>query len=291
MTIRSLGALLVCLLLGCSKSEPIEKSASIASSASSAPSAAAVAAAAEAPAQPALAPSLSKLEGEVTVDVRVRGEDPKTLTFLIRERMLRLDLPADLAQSAGAGKVYQLVNVPEAKAITVLEAEKLAIEADLASLSKGLGGLTPPVGKGGKAQALERKAEKTGKHDTVAGHRCEEWSIVSGDGDRATMCLAEAEAAWLSLPKSSLAPDQKWAEQLLDGRRFPLRIVAFNDKGGVEARFEVREIRQKPLSAELFEVPAGFERRSMAEMMKGLSRALGAQPNMNKAIREPRKQP
>jgi hypothetical protein len=218
---------------------------------------------------------LSDFEGAATVSVKSKQET-MSLAIQVKKGMVRFDLPPDLAKQAElSGSAYAIVNASEGKLSGVVDERKMIIEVDFKKLEEQIKAMAPkPPGKApGSAPAPTEpppKITKTGRMDKVAGFGCEDWQVVTSEGDKATVCVAGAGTSWLNIPALSLPKEAQWAAELLDGKHFPLRLIAFNKAGTEEARIELTKLEKKALPESLFQVPQGYQRIDLQQFMQGM---------------------
>ena len=67
--------------------------------------------------------------------------------------------------------------------------------------------------------------------------------------------------------------------ELMDGKHFPLRFIAFDKAGAEESRFEVTRIDKKALAPARFEIPPGYKVVDLEQMMRGFAPQLGKIPH------------
>ncbi len=241
---------------------------------------------------------LDGFEGEI--DVTGKGdkpaEAPVALALLIKAGKIRVDLPEELAKS-GAGalganaKGYGIFDSAAKKIDVVLDSSKQVIVIDLNKVGEQMKGFTPPArpehGNAAPSKETPPKVTKTGKYDTVAGTKCENWDVAS-DHREGTVCVAEQGFSWLSFPMSALngvPTEHLWMAELLDGKHFPLRFVGYGPDGVKEtARVEVTKVDKKTLPATDFEVPPTYAVIDIAQMFGGMGgmgnmpRGMGGMP-------------
>jgi hypothetical protein len=229
-------------------------------------------------------PLLDGFEGEV--DVSGKGDKPTdtpvSIALMIKGGKIRADIPEQLAKSgagplAGGGKGYGILDSAAKKVYVVLDSNKQVIEIDLDKAAEHLKNFTPPgqrpePGAAAPPKAAPPKITKTGKFDTVAGHKCENWDVAT-DHRQGTVCIAEEGFSWLSIQASVLTgmpPDRQWMGELLDGKHFPMRFVGYGPDGTTETgRIEVTKIDKKTLPASQFEYPPEYTLIDLEQMMRG----------------------
>jgi len=228
-------------------------------------------------------------EGEIDVTGKGEkaGESPISLALLVKGGKIRVDIPEQVAKSGGSpmlanAKGYGIFDSPAKKIYVVLDPSKQVIVIDLNKVGDELKGMTPPAkpehGNAAPKQAPP-KVTKTGKFDTVAGYKCENWDIAS-DHRAATVCVAQQGFSWLSLPMAALngvPTEHLWMAELLDGKHLPLRFVGYGPDGTTESgRIEVTKIDAKALPATDFEYPPTYTTIDLEQMLRGF----GGMPGM-----------
>lgn len=221
-------------------------------------------------AKPAALDSLDHFEGSIELEIRPQGQDRgQSVPLHVRDGKMRIDLPSQGGQPSPG---FQLVNLTEGTMVSVVHQQKLAVEANFdemkerfASLVSAEGGATPDS-QGGAAKEKPVKMKKTGKDDEVADMACEEWEIIPPNRPTQRVCVAEISTSWFQFPEGKLPTDDPWAKELFDGNHFPLRIVQL-DEGQPGNRLEVTRIEEKKLDASRFQVPKGYRKVSMKQMM------------------------
>ncbi len=236
---------------------------------------------------PALSSLLSGFEGEIDILAKDNkpGSTPTPVSIFAKTGKLRGDVPEKLVGARGANmlgpKAYVIFDSAAKKIEIVSDAQKQAIVIDLNKSGeqlKGLGGGggMPHAGGGSAPQGPTTKLTKTGKYDTVAGYKCENWDVTS-DHREGTVCVAQDGISWLSIPMTGIPTEHLWALELMDGKHFPLRFVGYEKDGTTEeSRVEVTKIEKKSLPDSQFTYPATYKVIDLGQMLAGL----GAMPQM-----------
>src|SRR5580698_8343565 len=234
---------------------------------------------------------LNGFEGEIDgfwKDSSKPGGQNVPISLLIKGSKVRFEVPEQLAKSSPGNpfgdKAYVILDSPDKKLFIVSDPKKEAIVLDLNTSGQTIGALGggPPHGPGAPPPGPATKVTKTGKYDTVAGYKCENWDIAS-DHREGTVCVADEGFSWLSFPMSALngVPTQQlWMAELLDGKHFPLRFVGYGPDGVKEtARIEVTKVEKKTLPATEFDLPAGYAQIDLDQMLRGFA-GMGAMGGM-----------
>jgi hypothetical protein len=236
---------------------------------------------------------LNGFEGEIGIsfkDASKAGKAAAPFALLIKDSKLRMDLPTDVTASSGMGsKGYGILNTPEKKLYVVLEDKKQVVLFDLDKAGEQLKTFTAGM-ESGPRDPRERKeaparpppkVTKTGQKDSVAGYACEIWDVVPDTGEKMSACVANEGASWFKLPLGAIPSEHAWALELLDGKHFPLRGIAYDNAGAEKSRVEVTKIDKKPLAATLFDIPQGYKVVDLQQMFAAMG-TMGASPMMGK---------
>jgi len=237
-------------------------------------------------ASPASLPSplamLGGFEGEIDVTMSDREKRPPeniSMAFFVKSEKLRADLPEKFASQSPFGKGYVILDSPAKKLYFVSDAQKQVIVLDLNTSGEKLKGIgSPPHGGGGgaaKPEGPKTTLTKTGKFDTVAGYKCENWDVTS-DHRQGTLCVAQEGVSWFHIPMTGIPTEHLWMAELLDGKHFPLRFVGYDKDGVTETgRFEVTKIDKRTLPATEFEYPPAYRVVDIAQMFAGMGGMAG----------------
>ena len=257
---------LVGMAAGCNKSKDAAPGAAGESPAASGSAPAAV---------PAAGPSLSGgFEGELDFmyTAKAEGAAPVPATILVKGSKARVDIPEAMARAAAtpfAANAYIVLDGDAKKLYAVLDARKEVVVVDL----NRAGDMTsPPMGgpheHGADPQRPPTKVTKTGQYDTIAGYKCENWTVAS-DHKEATVCVAEQGFSWFNYPVSGLPADRLWAAELMDGKHFPLRYIAYGKDGVTElSKVEATKLEKKDVPDAEFQYPPSYAVMDMASMMR-----------------------
>jgi hypothetical protein len=250
-----------------------------------APSAAAVVASASAVPGPPL-PSLDGFEGEI--DLRVKENEPNAaampFALLVKGGKVRFDVPEAVAPAVNrmvGPKSYAIVDPPAKKLAVVSDEAKQVLLVDMTQVGRlpGMPGAAPGRPAAPAVPKNPAKVTQTGRFDTVAGKKCEEWEVTT-DHRESTICVAEQDASFLHVPSSGLPGERMWIAQVFDGRHFPLRMVTYRKDGVTEAsRIEVTGVEKKALSPGAFEYPTSYRVTDMAQMVRGAMGMASGMPN------------
>ncbi len=225
---------------------------------------------------------LEGFEGEIDGFMKKAGAatPPMTMAALIKSGKFRFDLPEKLTEG-GAGRMpgpsgvrhlrlgreEALGRVRHAQASHRPRHETASADAQIKSLGSHPGGPCAP-------QSPPPKITKTGKYETVAGYKCENWEVTS-DHHEGTVCVAHEGFSWFAIPAAVLPSERAWMLELFDGKHFPLRFISYAKEGGAEeTRLEITKIDKKALPDSDFTYPPDYRVMDMDQMFQ----ALGGMP-------------
>jgi hypothetical protein len=258
-------AVVCCMATACNRSPPPPPAAAIEAGAAPVTSASAA---------PSAAIAFITFEGEIDVTAHEAKskEPPVDLALQIKNGKIRGDIPEKLSRQGGSpfGQGYFIVD-PTAKKVSIVnDPRRQAFVFDLAKNADALKNLGGPPRPGAPPKAPPT-ISKTGHFDTVAGYKCEDWDITE-EKRVGTLCVADQDAPWLHLTGVEMPGEMHWVGELLDGRHLPLRFIGYDKDGTTEeGRVEATKIEPKKLSAEDFEVPAGYQTMDLNKMMQGMA--------------------
>jgi hypothetical protein len=196
---------------------------------------------------------LAAQEFEGMFTVKVKDMPGGTLKTFMKGGKYRMEVSMEgqsmaIIADPAAGETYMLVPQQQmAMVMKMSDAEKLAGE------------------RAGTA-AANAKLEALGKKEEIAGHSCDYYRI--SDGTRNTdVCLATGLGTFRGGSSLFAGPPgprsgggaPSWAREVLAKGAFPLKVVDGNGK----VLWEVTAVERKTLEAELFVVPANFQRMAM----------------------------
>lgn len=275
MALRPSSAVLVvaglCWTLGCREEK---KEAAPSTAAAPASSVASVPAKIEGSgAEVAPAADESPFEGEAKLSVEgAEGEaGPRTFTVLLKGKKMRFEMPAE---EAGPG-VFAVLDLETQKMLSVVTAQKTAIEMDLGKFRESMKDFFPA------AEEEPMNFRKTERTATIAGHTCVDWEGTSKEGDQHVVCLAKLGASWFTFPTDQFPVAPDFAKEMFDGAHVPLRVV-HTERGKKPVRMEVVSLVRRALDDGLFAAPEGFRRVDLNAAMGALGGLTGAAADLSK---------
>jgi hypothetical protein len=222
---------------------------------------------------------LSGFEGEIDAFIKDSSKpnpQPVPVAVFVKSGKMKAAIPEGLMKHAGGANPlgdegYVIFDSSAKKLTAVSDAKKTAIVIDLNTSGTAMSRMSPPGGGAhGAPSGTPPKITKTGKTDTVAGYPCEYWDITS-DHKEGTVCVGKDGPSWFSIPSTSLPTEHAWALELMDGKHFPLRFIAYGKDGATEEnRVEVTKIDKKSLADTEFQIPAGYKTIDLEKMFGGM---------------------
>jgi hypothetical protein len=221
-------------------------------------------------------------EGEVDFTFTNKEEantTPVAATILVKGPKARLTIPPEMAKAAAnpfAANAYVILDGDAKKLSAVLDARKEVVVVDLNRAGQDMGPMAGGhPGGAGAAGEPTTKIAKTGQFETIAGYKCEDWTVTS-DHKEAIMCVADQGFSWFNFPTSGMPGDRLWAAELLDGKHFPLRFVAYGQDGTTEkSRVEVTKLEKKTEDAAQFTYPPTYTVMDVGQMMRAFGGGTG----------------
>ena len=102
---------------------------------------------------------------------------------------------------------------------------------------------------------------KSGRHETIAGYDCEDWTVNDPSGKKSEVCIAQGLAFFdLSSLKGGGGASSPLARQFRDEKSFPLRSVELDASGKELSRMEVTKIEPKSIDDSQFQAPPGYSK-------------------------------
>ncbi len=208
--------------------------------------------------------SAQGFEGTVTYAMNPASGRPGQLVYHVKGTKIRADIAG--ATAGPPGGMYMLMDATAGKMMSVMPAQKVYMTMDLKAMGEQMkqqhGGHRKPAGK----------ITKTGKTETIAGHKCEHY--LMGEKQDTDVCAAKGLGMFmgrsgaggmgrgLTLP----AGYEEYAEFARDGF-LPLRVTAIRN-AKEEVVMEATSVEKRSLDASLFAVPAGYQAMDMGKMMQ-----------------------
>ncbi len=152
-----------------------------------------------------------------------------------------------------------IMDVPDDKIYMIMPSQRMYMEMSMGQIQKMAEQMqhdTMDIDK-------DIDVTKTGRMETIAGHRCEHWIISSSTG-KVDACMAKGIGTFMQgrTPMSRGRSEPAWQREAREQGAFPLTVA--DDSGKV--LFQVTQIERKSLDASLFQPPSDFQKMSMPGM-------------------------
>jgi len=184
-----------------------------------------------------------------------------TMTMFIRKDMVKIQSSA-IGSSPPSTMIYR----NDKRAVWMLnEEEKSYFEIPQDEKAEEL----PRPSKGRETESY--KVSKTGKHRKILGYPCEQIFITRDDekteiwGTKSLSHLFKAISTVLGEEHTESADD--WANKITKMGYFPL-ISTTKIEGSVAESQEVTRIEKKTLPVEFFDLPGGYRKQSVGQMLE-----------------------
>jgi hypothetical protein len=192
----------------------------------------------------------SGFEGAISMHMTT-SHGAEDLTFLTKGGKLRVDAPAHNGEMA-----HVIFDPSTSKMLVIMDTQKMYMEMDR---PPGAAGGMPGMPGAAATPHVPPQITKTGKHETIAGMECEDWTSKDESGRTASLCVAKGIAFF---DFASMAPGRgesaAWIDQLKSAQYFPLRAVDTDASGKEISRMDVTKIEKKSVDDSLFSPPAGY---------------------------------
>jgi hypothetical protein len=212
--------------------------------------------------------SAQGFEGVVTYTMNPTSTQPGTMVYQVKGTKVR----ADVSNLKGGppGGMYVLMDASVGKMTSVMPAQKVYMTVDMKAMGEQMKQRDP----GNRAG----KITKTGKTETIAGHKCEHYLI--GERQDTDMCAAKGLGVFLGGGAGgpgilASLPGGEAYEQFAKDGFLPLKVTSL--KSGKEVVvMEATSVEKKKLDDGLFAVPAGYTEVDMGKMMQQRQKPSGS---------------
>lgn len=197
----------------------------------------------------ALASTTAHAQFEGTISMRLSSTSGgSNMQYSVKGDRMRIDVDA-----AKVGGVYVVAD--HGKATMVMPAQKIYFEQPL-----------PAVPAQAAADASKSSIKATGRMETIAGYKCEHFTITSAKEGQYDVCLSKELGTFMQPMNPAgggSASDDVLAH--LGGNAFPLKV----QKVGGATSLEVTKIDKKPLAESLFTPPSDYKKLDVGAMRGG----------------------
>jgi hypothetical protein len=186
----------------------------------------------------------AQFEGTITMRLS-SANGGGDMQYSIKGDRMRIDV--------GTAQMGMYILADNGQATMVMPGQKIYFQPTLPS----------PAGQAKAASKVSIKA--TGRTETIAGYKCEHYTITGEDGAY-DACLSRELGTFMRPmnPMGGRGAADASSDVLahLGGNAFPLKV----QKPGGATTLEVTKIEKKPLDASLFTVPTGYRKLDIGAM-------------------------
>lgn len=183
----------------------------------------------------------SGFEGAITMHTTSAKGPPADIVVEAKGDKLRFD-------SQGGYGLYD----PSANKVTmVMDAQKAYMDLDFAKAGAPQANTTADSGT----------IDKSGKHETIAGIDCENWTVKNPSGKRSEVCIAQG-IAFFDL-ESLKGGGTTLGKELREKKLFPMRSVEYDASGAETSRMEVTKVEKKSIDDGRFVVPPDYKKMAL----------------------------
>ena len=213
--------------------------------------------------------SAQGFEGTVTYAMNPTSGKPGQLVYHVKGTKIRADLTG--ATGGPPGGMYMLKDATSGKMMSVMPAQKMYMTMDMKAMGEQM-----KQQHGGHGKHAPGKITKTGKTETIAGHKCEHY--VMGEKQDSDVCAAKGLGMFMGgnaaggMGRGFTLPAgyEEYAEFAKDGF-LPLKVSAIRN-GKEEVVMVATSVEKKSLDASLFAVPTGYQEMDMGKMMQQMQK-------------------
>lgn len=172
-------------------------------------------------------------EGKVIFDVKEDGSS-QVMNYYSKDKKFLMKMP-----DKGGSIIF---DSKEFKMYVLVHDQKAYMESMMMPMSTGSGG---------------GSISKTGETKNILGYDCEKF-LFDQEGKKGEAWMTTELGAFMFFMESQ-EEMPGWQTEVLDAGYFPLKVEEYDDNGNATV-FTVREVTPMELSAELFEIPAGYKK-------------------------------
>jgi hypothetical protein len=189
----------------------------------------------------------SGFEGEITMHTTSANAaaPPQDMIVKVKGDKLRFD-----TKGADGSNTYAIYDPSTNKVTMVMEGQKMYTDLDFATASAPQANTSPD----------SASIDKSGKHETIAGIDCENWTAKDPSGKRSEVCIAQG-IAFFDMKGLKSGGSSGLGKELRDKKLFPLRSVEYDGAGKETSRMEVTKVEKTTLDDAQFSVPKDYTKK------------------------------
>jgi hypothetical protein len=166
---------------------------------------------------------------------------PLELTFLAKGSKVRLDTPGRDGKAAHA-----IYDASTSQLIVLSDAQKTATKT------------TAATNDGGDDKVATIK--KTGIHETISGHDCEDWDVAESNSKHESICVVSGIPFFdpASIPGHGGGVPSFGSWMKGEKTAFPLRVISSAATGAIDSRMQILLMDAHPVDDSSFAAPPGY---------------------------------
>ncbi len=200
---------------------------------------------------------LAQFEGVVNMKIlqkSSKGEMDVTQEVFIKGDKMRSNMTT---QKSPMGPITMIIRRDKGVVWTIMDAMKMYMET---SLQK-----TEEMAKSMQRDTLKPTIAKSGKTQTILGHKCEEILVTTSDMKASLWGTTELSSLAESMKRinsSSASAQSRWMQEVEKMKMLVLKIHE-EHKSGMSSDLEITAINKKAVDDSQFEIPAGYTKQEM----------------------------
>jgi hypothetical protein len=186
---------------------------------------------------------LDGFEGDITMHT-TSGSSSQDMIVEVKKDQLRFDMT-----SPNGGAMHGVFDPTANKVVLFADATKTYTDMNFSGAS-GATNTNPDTAA----------IVQSGKHETIAGYDCEDFTATDAAGKKSEVCTAQGIAFFdiASLRNGAQAAGSSIGKQFRDKKSFPLKSVEYDATGKELSRMEVTKIEPKSIDDSRFATPADY---------------------------------
>lgn len=172
------------------------------------------------------------------------------MTFQMKDGKVRMEAEHD------GHTMINIMDSANKKMVMLMPEKKMYMEHEMKA----------PMGKG-KKDGEKPKISKTGKTETIAGYKADEWLFETSKMTMHLWGTTELGSGFMQAGGGKPGEGVEIPAELREKGFFPLRIVGDGKRGF--SQMEATSVKPGSLDASLFTVPSDYKKMSMPAMMGG----------------------
>lgn len=217
-------------------------------------------------------------EGRITMQMsEPKAKEPLVMNYIIKSPRMKIEFsPQKQAKKGKSSEPVSggiIVNQQTLEAFILMEmgegdqANKMYMRRDLKQDAERIAG---------KQSEQPEPPKKTGRSETIAGYKAEEYVMTNKKGEVTEMWLSKELGAFhFASGGNPMAGGRgqnvspEWEKFAKEEGAFPLRVVSRNKKGDETSRLEVTKVEKTSIPDKVFSLD-GYQEFNLGSMMQGM---------------------